>query len=301
MAGDWIKMRVWLSRDPRVISMADFLACERAVMDWLTDPVRQSCKDSAYSHVTRHVMVALCVTGLLVTWGTAREQGDRIGDDLVMRHCDFSILDGMTDIPCFGEALAFVGWARETDDGSVVFPKFFKDNESPDDRHRRQAAERQANKRRRDAEKTSPKSNDESNVISHVTVTHREEKRREEEKELVTPNGVTCPQAADPPPASSADCPAQRIVDLYHEKLPELPRCEKLTPMRRGYLRQRWREDLETLDDWVAFFADVRKSDFLMGKRPGRDGRPPFRADLEWLTRPANYAKFIEGKYHRAA
>lgn len=118
---------------------------------------------------------------------------------------------------------------------------------------------------------------------------------------LVTPNGVTCPRAADAPPANLHDCPAQRIVDLYHEKLPELPRCEKLTPTRRGYLRQRWREDLETLEDWAAFFADVRKSDFLMGKKPGRDGRPPFRADLEWLTRPANYAKFIEGKYHRAA
>lgn len=128
-----------------------------------------------------------------------------------------------------------------------------------------------------------------------------QEPEQEQDKELVTPNGVTCPQAADPPPASSADCPAQRIVDLYHEKLPELPRCEKLTPTRRGYLRQRWREDLETLDDWSAFFADVRKSDFLMGKRPGRDGMPPFRANLEWLTKPANYAKFIEGKYHRAA
>jgi len=118
---------------------------------------------------------------------------------------------------------------------------------------------------------------------------------------LVTPEGVTRPNSSDPPPPSASNCPAQRIVDLYHAKLPELPRCEKLTPTRRGYLQQRWREDLETLDDWSAFFADVRKSDFLMGKRPGRDGRPPFRADLEWLTKPANYAKFIEGKYHRAA
>jgi len=117
---------------------------------------------------------------------------------------------------------------------------------------------------------------------------------------LVTPNGVTRPNSSDPPQPSTSNCPAQRIVDLYHEKLPELPRCEKLTQTRRGYLQQRWREDLETLDDWAAFFTDVRKSDFLMGKKPGRDGRPPFRADLEWLTKPANYAKFIEGKYTRA-
>jgi len=77
MAGDWIKMRVWLSRDPRVITMADFLSSERQFMNWLTDPVQQSCKESVYEHVTRNVTVALCVSALLVIWGTAREQGDR--------------------------------------------------------------------------------------------------------------------------------------------------------------------------------------------------------------------------------
>lgn len=93
-------------------------------------------------------------------------------------------------------------------------------------------------------------------------------------------------------------CPLKRIVELYHELLPELPRVEKLTKARAGYIQQRWREDLPSVDSWRAYFADVRNSKFLMGKSQGRDGKPPFRADLEWLTRPGNFAKVAEGKYH---
>lgn len=175
MAGDWIKMRVWLGRDPCVIAMADYLAGSRAFMNWLTDPVRQSCKESAYEHVTRNVTVALCVTSLLVTWGTARERGDRDGDDLVLHHADFTTLDAMTDVPDFGDAMGFVGWAKEEDGAALRFPKFFKDHESPDEKHKRQAAERQAKFR----EKQSQQSNEEVTPPSNVTVTHREEKRRE--------------------------------------------------------------------------------------------------------------------------
>jgi hypothetical protein len=184
MAGDWIKMRVSITRDPRVIRMADWLAGEREFMDWLTDPVRQSCKDTAYSHVTRHVTVALCVTALLVTWGTAREQGDRDGEDLVLTHCDLDTISAMSDLPRFGHAMSFVGWAIEVD-GAVMFPKFFRDNESPDEKHKRQAAERQARKRERDRldQEKSRESNATSHADGHVTVTDREEKRREEKKE----------------------------------------------------------------------------------------------------------------------
>lgn len=174
MAGDWIKMRVGLDRDPRVIRMADFLATEREFMDWLTDPVRRSCESTAYEHVTRNVTVALCVTGLLVTWGAAREQGDRDDDDLLIDHCDLDTISAIAGVPKFGDAMESVGWAHVHKPGSVVFPKFFKTNETPDEKHKRQAAERQASFRaKRNAE-----SNVISNAESNVTVTHREEKRR---------------------------------------------------------------------------------------------------------------------------
>jgi len=94
-------------------------------------------------------------------------------------------------------------------------------------------------------------------------------------------------------------CPTAEIVALYHAELSDLPRVEKITDARAGYIRQRWLQDLPTLDAWRNYFADVRRSKFLMGLAPGRDGKPPFRADLEWLTKPSNFAKVSEGKYHR--
>ncbi len=93
--------------------------------------------------------------------------------------------------------------------------------------------------------------------------------------------------------------PVQEIVGLYHQILPMLPPVRKLTKQREGYIKQRWREgDLPSIEVWEKYFGYVSQSKFLTGGIAGRDGKPPFRADLEWITKPANYAKIFEGKYH---
>lgn len=117
----------------------------------------------------------------------------------------------------------------------------------------------------------------------------------ETETDLLTPNGVR----VETPVSTSADVPVKKIVELYHEKLPELPRVEKITKTRAGLIRQRWKEDLPTLESWANYFADVRGSPFLMGRVAPTNGRPPFVADLEFLVRPSSFAKIAEGKYHR--
>lgn len=96
----------------------------------------------------------------------------------------------------------------------------------------------------------------------------------------------------------SSPVPVREIVDLYHQCLPCLPRVEKITKTREGFIRQRWQEDLPTLDHWRNYFAFVAQSAFLTGKSNPVNGKPPFRADIEWLTRPGNYAKIAEEKYH---
>lgn len=93
--------------------------------------------------------------------------------------------------------------------------------------------------------------------------------------------------------------PFEAIRRLWNETLcPPLPRCEKLTETRKGYIRQRWQKNLPDLEEWKAFFEYISRSPFLMGQGPGTNGRPPFRATLEWVTRPNNYAKVFEGLYH---
>lgn len=95
--------------------------------------------------------------------------------------------------------------------------------------------------------------------------------------------------------------PFTKIVEKYHEILPELPKCEILNKARKGYIRQRWLDKdhgLNNLTEWENFFKFIRKSDFLMGKVNGHGDKPPFRANLEWMVKPNNYAKIYEEKYH---
>jgi hypothetical protein len=114
---------------------------------------------------------------------------------------------------------------------------------------------------------------------------------------------------AAPEPYKLPNCPHAELVEAYHAALPTLPRCEVLNDTRRGFMQARWREVCTELRldkpaglEWFrGYFASVAKSKFLTGRvATGRDRRA-FRADLEWLTRPNNFAKVVEGRYLEAA
>lgn len=96
-------------------------------------------------------------------------------------------------------------------------------------------------------------------------------------------------------PQSFDSCPHQKIISLYHEKLPTLPRVSKWTATRAEHLRARWREH-PSLELWEQFFSIVSESKFLTGRITTKDGRS-FRATLDWLVKPENFAKTLEGKY----
>ena len=97
-----------------------------------------------------------------------------------------------------------------------------------------------------------------------------------------------------PPRHKTPKCPHQEIIALYHELLPELPPVKVWNRHRRQLLQARWREDRarQSLDWWREYFALVRASPFLLGR-----GGAEFRADLEWLIRPRNMPKVLEGRY----
>jgi hypothetical protein len=101
-------------------------------------------------------------------------------------------------------------------------------------------------------------------------------------------------------------CPADKIVALYHELLPTCRQVAVITETRRSHLQQRWLEmyaagEFKTQDEGLAAFADyfkyVSRSAFLTGRAKAVGDRKPFVADLEWLVKPGNFAKVIEGKY----
>ena len=102
-------------------------------------------------------------------------------------------------------------------------------------------------------------------------------------------------------------CPHAQIVELFHKTLPELPEVRIWNQTRQGFLKSRWREmatqeKWETVEQGIAwfekFFAWLRQSKFLMGKVTPRAGARAFECELEWILRPQNWTKIIEGKYH---
>ena len=98
-----------------------------------------------------------------------------------------------------------------------------------------------------------------------------------------------------PPPAGRNSVPYGKIVDLYHEKLPELPRIAKLTDARKAKIRARHGTDFPTLENWGEYFEYVRESKFLMGLV---GGERKFRATLDFLINESSAVKICEGKYH---
>lgn len=96
------------------------------------------------------------------------------------------------------------------------------------------------------------------------------------------------------------NCPILKIIDLYHEILPELRRVEVISEQRKTATRARWNQHktMQSLERWREYFMYVRDSDFLMGKTDPLNGKKQFSADFDFLTTASKFVNVIEGKYH---
>ena len=124
------------------------------------------------------------------------------------------------------------------------------------------------------------------------------------------PDISICPPSGEPEDKTGLPkCFHEEVIDLYHIHLPTLRKVEIWNETRKGYLRQRWREVAlelsatkpitaqDVLNWWAEFFTHIGTSKFLTGRVNSKDGRA-FVADLEWILKPSNFAKIVEGKYH---
>lgn len=114
-------------------------------------------------------------------------------------------------------------------------------------------------------------------------------------------------------PFEPPDCPHLDVLRLWAEVLPHLPQHDPAQwhKTRRSHLQTRWREQAAAkrwdsaaagLAYFRRLFGYVGQSRYLTGRITPRDpGRKPFVIELEWLVRPTNWAKVIEGKYHEDA
>lgn len=190
-------------------------------------------------------------------------------------------IDHLIGVPGFTLGMQKIGWISGHD-GAYTIPHM--------ERHmsataKARAMEAEARRIRREACPDGPDN-------------HQTKKAENVGRDKIREDKIKERDGVDPSPPSPPPVPMKKIVELYHQTLPELPACEKLTKKREGQIRQRWKQDLPDLDHWVNYFEFIRASDFLMGRTPPQGGRAPFRADLEWITNESNFAKIAEEKYH---
>ena len=81
------------------------------------------------------------------------------------------------------------------------------------------------------------------------------------------------------------------ILKLYHDLCPNMARVEKLTDQRKGFIRARFAE--YGIEKITTVLRTAGESEFLNGHN-----EKVWKADFEWLMRPNNFIKVLEGKYH---
>ena len=99
------------------------------------------------------------------------------------------------------------------------------------------------------------------------------EKEKEKEKEL------------ELPAAERMDY--KHITELYHSNCPGLPKVRDLTDNRKKTLKA-WGD----INEMTEVFEIVSGSRFLNG-----DNDRKWKADFDWIIKPANRVKILEGKY----
>lgn len=100
------------------------------------------------------------------------------------------------------------------------------------------------------------------------------------------------PSSTQPPKREMV--PYQKIVDLYHELCPSLPKVIKLTDARKSAIKSRWQEYDQDLETFRKLFRMAEESDFLSGRSGAWKG-----CNFDWLIRPNNMIKVLEGNYNR--
>ena len=80
------------------------------------------------------------------------------------------------------------------------------------------------------------------------------------------------------------------IVDNYHSLCPKMKKVEVLNKLRKDFMNARVGEF--GIEKVIAVIRMAGESDFLNGKN-----KDAWKADFEWIIRPTNFVKILEGKY----
>lgn len=186
----------------------------------------------------------------------------------------------------FSDAMIRVGWLSYDGVETLTMPDF--------DTHNGNSAKRRADEteRKRKARDKPEEVRTDCGQIADKMRSREEESRGDKDKPPKSPKGETVP--------------FQKIIDLYHEHLPMLPKVVNLNESRKRAMKARWSEsvnipsgddvismDCNSLDFWERYFKRARAQPFLVGDTSD------WAADLDWLIKKNNFIKVVENKYLR--
>jgi hypothetical protein len=240
---------------------------------------------------THHGIVDLSANAkLLYLWLYINPQSDRCGCvrfseriacailRLTPKELSEALRELSSIVRCFDGLYAIRGWI----DHNCNNPKWLKSAESQLAEHTQEVIAWVKGTHSLPIAYRSSSSSSSSRVVAEGEV--------ETEAEFDIPDGIL---SSDRP--TTTQCPHNAIVSAYHEALPMCPTVQTWGEHRQKFLRSRWKEDKrrQSVDWWERFFGYVAQSDFLTGRND-----QGWRASLEWLIRPRNFAKVIDGQYH---
>jgi hypothetical protein len=117
-------------------------------------------------------------------------------------------------------------------------------------------------------------------------------------------NGLRMSKDKTPVSPVGDGVPFQKIIDLYHEHLPMLPRVVNITDTRKSAMRARWAQTVNvphnkevitmkcnTMDFWERYFLRAAAQPFLVGDET------KWAADFDFLIKKDNFIKVVEMKY----
>ena len=90
--------------------------------------------------------------------------------------------------------------------------------------------------------------------------------------------------------------PCEEIVALYNQICTSLPLVQNITSGRIAAMGTRWAENRRNIGVFVQLFTMAQESAFLTG-----DNKRGWKANFDWLMKPSNMAKVLEGNYVNGA
>lgn len=112
---------------------------------------------------------------------------------------------------------------------------------------------------------------------------------------ITVPNSTLQNSTEDTSPSDEGDkqqpIPFEKIKQLFNEICVSFPKVLKIDGQRRKAVAARWKTYKE-IEAFEALFIKTEASSFLKGNNDRN-----WTADFDWITKPTNMTKVLEGKY----